>query len=145
MKPFTVPNEALKQALSKQKRSLIHVAGFSAVINLLMLIPAIYMLQVYDRVLSSSNLDTLLMISLIVAGFFMLMGALEWIRSRVLIGISESFNNDLHARVFDAVYQHQLKAGNANPSQLINDLNQVRQFMTGTAVFAFFDAPWAPL
>ncbi|KID55555.1 peptidase [Pseudoalteromonas luteoviolacea] len=145
MKPFTAPNEALKQALSKQKRSLIHVAGFSAVINLLMLIPAIYMLQVYDRVLSSSNLDTLLMISLIVAGFFMLMGALEWIRSRVLIGISESFNNDLHARVFDAVYQHQLKAGNANPSQLINDLNQVRQFMTGTAVFAFFDAPWAPL
>ncbi|MDK1290334.1 type I secretion system permease/ATPase [Pseudoalteromonas umbrosa] len=145
MNPVMVPSEALKRALRKQKRSLIHVAGFSAIINLLMLIPAIYMLQVYDRVLSSANIDTLLMISIIVAGFFLLMGALEWVRSRVLIGISEHFDNDLHVRVFDAIYQHQIKIGNANPSQLINDLNQVRQFMTGTGVFAFFDAPWAPL
>ncbi|MBQ4839000.1 type I secretion system permease/ATPase [Pseudoalteromonas luteoviolacea] len=145
MIPQTQPSEALKAALSKQKRSLLHVAGFSAVINLLMLIPAIYMLQVYDRVLSSANLDTLLMISMMVAGFFLLMGALEWVRSRVLIGVSESFDNDLHGKVFEAVYQHQLKLGNANPGQLINDLNQVRQFMTGTGIFAFFDAPWAPI
>ncbi|MDK2597738.1 type I secretion system permease/ATPase [Pseudoalteromonas obscura] len=145
MTPQTQPSEALKAALNKQKRSLLHVAGFSAVINLLMLIPAIYMLQVYDRVLSSANLDTLLMISMMVAGFFLLMGALEWVRSRVLIGVSESFDNDLHGKVFEAVYQHQLKLGNANPGQLINDLNQVRQFMTGTGIFAFFDAPWAPI
>ncbi|ESP93528.1 type I secretion system permease/ATPase [Pseudoalteromonas luteoviolacea] len=145
MNPQAQTSEALKAALSKQKRSLLHVAGFSAVINLLMLIPAIYMLQVYDRVLSSANLDTLLMISMMVAGFFLLMGALEWVRSRVLIGVSESFDNDLHGKVFEAVYQHQLKLGNANPGQLINDLNQVRQFMTGTGIFAFFDAPWAPV
>ena len=138
-------SKPLKDALKLQMRSFYHVAGFSAVINVLMLLPAIYMLQVYDRVLSSANLDTLWLISSMVAVFFLLMGGLEWIRSRVLISISQQFDKTLHNRVFNALYQHQLKTGNANSGLLINDLNQVRQFMTGSSVFAFFDAPWAPI
>lgn len=138
-------SKPLKDALKLQMRSFYHVAGFSAVINVLMLLPAIYMLQVYDRVLSSANLDTLWLISAMVAVFFLLMGGLEWIRSRVLISISQQFDKTLHNRVFNALYHHQLKTGNANSGLLINDLNQVRQFMTGSSVFAFFDAPWAPI
>lgn len=138
-------SSGLSLALKLQRKSLLHVAGFSALINLLMLAPVIYMLQIYDRVLSAANVYTLYMISMLVAGLFLLMGFLEWIRSLILIRISESFDASLNTRVFNAIFRHQLKTSSANPEQLLRDLSQVRQFMTGSSVFAFFDAPWAPV
>jgi len=78
--PSTAPNE-LSQALLAYKRSLVHIGAFSGVINVLMLAPALYMLQVYDRVLASGNAMTLLMLTLILLGLYVLMGALEWVRT----------------------------------------------------------------
>lgn len=135
----------LKKALSQHKKSFRSIGAFTAIINILMLVPAIYMLQVYDRVLASNNQWTLLMLTLLVLGLFALMGALEWVRSLMVIRIGEQFDESLNERVYDACYQHQLNGHGSAASQSLTDLLQVRQFMTGSALFAFFDAPWFPI
>ncbi|WP_020406219.1 type I secretion system permease/ATPase [Hahella ganghwensis] len=135
---------AIRQALLLHKSAFRSVGVFSAVINLLMLVPAIYMLQVYDRVLASGNGYTLLMLTLLATGLYMLMGALEWVRSLLVIRIGDQLDYHLSARVYNASFRHQLNGAQTDASQGVNDLNQVRQFMTGSTLFAFFDAPWFP-
>lgn len=135
----------LINALAANKKTFRSVAVFSAVINLLMLVPAIYMLQVYDRVLSSGNQWTLLMLTLLALGLFLLMGALEWVRSLLVIRIGEQFDESLSDRVYHASYQHSLREQNNVTAQSLSDLSQLRQFMTGSALFAFLDAPWFPI
>ncbi|KAF1020940.1 MAG: Type I secretion system ATP-binding protein PrsD [Paracidovorax wautersii] len=103
------------------------------------------MLQVYDRVLASGNGATLLMLSLIVGGLFVLMGLLEWVRSLLVIRVGERLDEALHGRVYDASFERNLAGGQAQASQALNDLTQLRQFVTGNALFAFFDAPWFPV
>jgi ATP-binding cassette subfamily C exporter for protease/lipase len=121
------------------------VGGFSFAVNLLMLAPAIYMLQVYDRVLSSRNEATLAMLSLILVGLFLLEAGLELVRARVLIRASAALDVRLSPRVFDASFQHALSARSANPGSALADLTNIRQFVTGKGLFAFFDAPWTPI
>ncbi|MBC8948159.1 MULTISPECIES: type I secretion system permease/ATPase [Xenorhabdus] len=118
---------------------------FTAFINLLMLVPSIYMLQVYDRVLPSSNEMTLLMLTLITLGMFAMMGGLEYIRSQVVIRIGSQFDMCLNQRVYTASYESNLKNGSTDAGQMLNDLATIRQFLTGNALFAFFDAPWFPV
>ncbi|MDH0647028.1 type I secretion system permease/ATPase [Pseudomonas sp. GD03858] len=134
----------LWQALSGCRAGLGNVALFSAVINLLMLAPALYMLQVYDRVLSSGNEMTLLMLSLMVLGLFAFMGALEWLRSQVVIRLGTRLDLSLAPRVFDAASQASLAGHRDGAQQALSDLTGLRQFATGQALFAFFDAPWFP-
>ena len=95
----SVTNE-IKQALAASRGALRSVAAFSGVINLLMLVPSLYMLQVYDRVLSSANEVTLLMLTLMALGVFVFMGALEALRSFVLVRVSERFDGQLHGRIY---------------------------------------------
>ncbi len=135
----------ISSALSTIKKPLLVVALFSAVINLLMLAPSIYMLQVYDRVLSSGNSMTLLMLSLMVLGCYLLMGVLEWLRSLVVIRLGAKVDTLLNAKVFTAMYRHRLLTGSNQAAQALSDLTQIRQFATGNALFAFFDAPWFPI
>ncbi|PHM61944.1 type I secretion system permease/ATPase [Xenorhabdus ishibashii] len=118
---------------------------FTAFINLLMLVPSIYMLQVYDRVLPSNNEMTLLMLTLITLGMFAMMGGLEYIRSQVVIRIGSQFDMCLNQRVYTASYESNLKNGSTDAGQMLNDLATIRQFLTGNALFAFFDAPWFPV
>ncbi|MDR0219376.1 MAG: type I secretion system permease/ATPase, partial [Enterobacteriaceae bacterium] len=118
---------------------------FTAFINLLMLVPSIYMLQIYDRVLPSGNEMTLLMLTLITLGMFALIGGLEYIRSQVVIRIGSQFDMCLNQRVYTASYESNLKNGITDAGQMLNDLSTIRQFLTGTALFAFFDAPWFPV
>lgn len=141
----SAPADEIRAVLRAHRSVLRSVGAFSAVINILMLAPAIYMLQVYDRVLASANPYTLLMLSLIVLGLYLLMGVLEWVRSLVVIRIGEQMDADLHARVYDANFQVNLKGGQGLASQTLNDLTTLRQFVTGQALFAFFDAPWFPV
>ncbi len=115
------------------------------VVNLLMLVPAIYMLQVYDRVLSSRNSMTLLMLTVIVVVAYMVMAALEYIRGQVVIRIGTRLDMHLNRRVYTAAFEQNLKNGRGNAGQALNDLTTIRQFVTGNALFAFFDAPWAPV
>lgn len=110
-----------------------------------MLVPSIYMLQVYDRALPSRNEITLLMLTLIVLGMFGMMALLEYVRSMVVIRIGTRLDRQLNSRVFCAAYEMNLKKGTVDAGQMLNDLNSLRQFLTGNALFAFFDAPWFPV
>ncbi len=137
-------NETLA-ALTAYKSGFFNIGLFSAVINLLMLAPALYMLQVYDRVLASGNQMTLLMLTLMILGLFGLMGGLEWVRSQVVIRLGTQMDMRLNQRVYDAAFEAQLKGGTQAAGQALHDLTTLRQFATGQALFAFFDAPWFPV
>ncbi|WP_334187493.1 type I secretion system permease/ATPase [Noviherbaspirillum sp.] len=142
---FHIPQNEITQALGTFKGAFRTVAVFSAIINLLMLVPSIYMLQVYDRVLPSRNDITLLMLTLMMLGAFMIMGALECVRSFVLVRVGARLDMQLNKRVYTAAFEQNLKKSGGNAGQALNDLTNIRQFLTGNALFAFFDAPWFPI
>ncbi|MBJ7313301.1 type I secretion system permease/ATPase [Rugamonas sp. CCM 8940] len=144
MKKFLKPKNEIEQALIAFKGTFMTVGCFSAVSNLLMLVPSIYMLQVYDRVLPSRNEITLLMLTLMMLGAYLIMGALELMRSFVLVRVGASFDMELNKRVYTAAFEQNLKRTGANAGQALQDLTNIRQFLTGNALFAFFDAPWFP-
>ncbi|MBK5529334.1 type I secretion system permease/ATPase [Pseudomonas sp. TH06] len=140
--PATAP---LFKALGDYKSILISVGCFTALINVLMLVPSIYMLQVYDRVLSSQNETTLVMLSLMVVGFFAFIGMLEVVRSFIVIRIGSQLERRFNLRVYQAAFERNLFKGEGNAGQSLGDLTHIRQFVTGPALFAFFDAPWFPV
>ena len=121
------------------------VGMFSLVANLLMLVPTIYMLQVYDRVLASGSELTLLVVSLITLFLLATMAFSEWSRSRVLVRAGVRFDQQLSTRVFNASFESHLGEAKGSPVRAFSDLIQIRQFLTGNGIFAFFDAPWAPI
>lgn len=136
----------LFEAFKSVRHYFIYAGAFSAAINLLMLVPILYMLQVYDRVISSGSLSTLGMLTLIMVFLMSASGAFEWVRSAILISASNKIEQGLRNRVFNATFKQALYAGGmSNGSQPNNDLSQLRQFMTGNGLFAFFDAPWFPI
>ena len=135
----------LKKSLLSAKKSFIMVGLFSMFINILMLVPPLYMLQLYDRVLGSRSQDTLIMLTLIVVVLFITMGLLEVVRSRVLVRVGNKLDSMLSQRIFDNLFELERKAPGRSSSMPLNDLTQVRQFITGNGLFAFFDAPWMPI
>lgn len=136
----------LEEALRKCKDAFISAAGFSFVINLLMLVPSIYMLQLYDRVVPTGNKSTLMMLTLIMIVLFLTMGTLEWVRSQILVRVSTRLETMLNDRLFQVAYKQSLYSGGQRASsQPLDDLTSLRQFMTGNGLFAFFDAPWMPV
>lgn len=139
------PVSELRRALSALRGAFVSIGAFSFSINFLMLAPSLYMLQVYDRVLNSRNETTLVMLSLILAALFLLLGGLEWVRSMIMVRLGAKLDLALDGRVFAAAFERNLRAGNANAGQSLADLQTLRQFITGNGLFAFFDAPWAPI
>ena len=139
------PRTELSEALRRFRATFFYLAAFSCVINVLALTPSLYMLQVYDRVLASGNETTLLMLTLLVLGLFILSGLLEFARSSVLIRVGNQFDMMLNMRVFAAAFKRNLVGAGGSPSQAVNDLANMRQFLGGNALFAFFDAPWTPI
>src|SRR5918996_274276 len=122
----------LRSALEACRSSFVSAGFFSLFINVLLLTPAIYMLQVYDRVLTSSSESTLLMLTLIVLFLFIVMGGLEWIRSQLLIVTSTRLDHLLGARVFDSLFVQNLASGGRTvTTQPLSDMLQLRQFLTG--------------
>ncbi|NBF16397.1 type I secretion system permease/ATPase [Pseudomonas sp. Fl4BN2] len=139
------PVAPLIHVLADYKSILISVGCFTALINILMLVPSIYMLQVYDRVLSSQNTTTLAMLSLMVVGFFIFIGMLETVRSFIVIRIGSQLERRFNQQVYRAAFERNLLNGQAQAGQALGDLTLIRQFVTGPALFAFFDAPWFPI
>lgn len=127
------------------KREFLIVGIFSMVANLLMLTPTLYMLQVYDRVLASQSETTLVVVSLLTLFLFVVMAFAEWMRSRLLVATGVRLDEKLSTQVFNASFEAHLSQSGATPSRAFGDLIQIRQFLTGNGVFAFFDAPWAPI
>jgi len=141
---FNKKNE-IEQALLSFKSTFWTVGTFSAISNLLMLVPSLYMLQVYDRVLASRNEMTLWMLTVLMLGAYALMAGLELVRSFVLVRVGARFDLMLNKRVYTAAYEQNLKQAGGNAGQSLSDLTTLRQFLTGNALFAFFDAPWFPI
>lgn len=142
-KPPAYPE--LNQALRLLRQNFVSAGIFSFFINMLMLVPTFYMLQVYDRVLASRNETTLWMLSLIMLGLYLLMSALEWVRSRLLVRAGIRMEEALNERVFTAAFEANLRKAGGSPGQALQDLTGIRQFLTGNGLFAFFDAPWTPI
>jgi ATP-binding cassette subfamily C protein EexD len=137
--------QELQATLASVKQHFIYVGCFSAAINLLHLVPILYMLQVYDRVLSSGSYSTLGTLTFLMVFLLIAMGGFEWVRSYILVAASNKIELELRDRIFNATFKLSLTGGNKMGAQPINDLIGLRQFMTGNGVFAFFDAPWFPI
>lgn len=132
----------LAGTLKLYKREFLVAGLFSMVVNLLMLAPSLYMLQVFDRVMVSLNELTLVALSLITLFFFLVLAFSEWARSRLLVRLSVRIDDMFNTRVFGAAFEARLNRSDTNSVRAFNDLNIVRQFMTSEGLIAFFDAPW---
>lgn len=151
--PMSMPTPTIKsrmqselgQAFKSYRGAFWAVGGFSLVVNILGLVPSLYMLQVYDRVLTSRNLTTLVVLTLITVGMYVMLAALEWTRSRVLVRVGNQLDADVNQRVFSASFVNSLRQSGGNPAQSLQDFTNIRQFTTGAGILAFFDLPWVPL
>ena len=138
------PPHALKALFEASRKSLGQVGLFSLFINLMMLVPPLYMLQIYDRVLTSRSEETLLLLTLLLGWMFATLGVLEFVRSRMMVRIGARLDEHLKERLYHLVMKlglSQQKTG----AQPLADLANIRQFVSGNGVFAFFDTPWAPV
>ena len=135
----------LTRALWAFRREFLMVGVFSMVANVLMLSPTLYMLQVFDRVMSSRSELTLLAMSLITLFLFGVMAFAEWMRSRVLVRAGVRLDALLGTRVFNASFDAHLAPSRVSPARSFGDLIQIRQFLTGQGILAFFDTPWTPI
>jgi ATP-binding cassette, subfamily C, bacterial exporter for protease/lipase len=124
------------------KQTFAHMAWLSLLTNVLMLVPTIYMLQLYDRVMVSFNTLTLIAVTLMVMFLIAMMALAEWIRSIHAIKAGVRFDITYGQQVFSAAFSAAGQALQA-PAQALKDLTAVRQFMTGNGLFAFFDMPWS--
>jgi ATP-binding cassette subfamily C exporter for protease/lipase len=132
-------------AVMKYRSQLFAVAVFSGAINLLYLAPALYMLQIYDRVLTSQSQATLIALTVLVFSLFVVTGLLEGVRSGVLTRMGEAIDDNLGPRIYPAMFTQQLRVSGNQPSQPLWDLQQIRTFFSGTGIQSFLDLPWLPI
>jgi len=135
---------SLQDALGACRRAFLALALFSAAINLLVLASPFYMMQVYDRVLNSRSLETLLLLTLVTLFAFGTMAALEWVRARLMTRISVWLDRRLGGEVLAANISGALRRGGDRSAQGLRDLASVRLFLTGPSLFPILDAPWVP-
>lgn len=132
----------LTAALFAMRREFMTVAGLSMLVNILMLAPTLYMLQVFDRVLTSQSELTLLAVSIIALAFFVVSSFAEQMRTRILIMVGIRFDEKLGTRIFAASFDAHLHQSSNLAQKATHDLAQLRQFATSSGIFAFFDVPW---
>ncbi|WP_274628426.1 type I secretion system permease/ATPase [Arvimicrobium flavum] len=135
----------LSQAFREGRGGFITALVFSFFINLLAFVGPLYMLQVYDRVITSRNETTLVMITLIAAFLLVVFAVLERARSGVLNRVGAIFDGIAKDRLFAAVAKGSLRSPNAGGAQALRDLDSVREFLTGSGLVSFCDAPWVPI
>ena len=140
MNPNKPPSE-LRTAIGALTPYFRQAAWFSVVTNILVLAPSGYMLEVYDRVLNSSDIMTLAMLTLLVLGAYALMEVLEWVRSEVMHEAAMEFDKHLSRRVFDAIFEANLKRLPFGSAQAMVDFRSVRDFLGAPVLMAMMDAP----
>ncbi|MGY3442174.1 MULTISPECIES: type I secretion system permease/ATPase [unclassified Bradyrhizobium] len=140
-----VRRSELAEALRACRSAFIGVGLISCMINLLYLTGSMFMLQVYDRVLPSRSVPTLVGLVVIAAVLYMAQGVLDLLRGRILGRVGTSLDEALNARVFDTIVRLPLTAGNRSEGlQPLRDLDNVRSFLGSMGPGAFFDLPWLP-
>ena len=121
----------------------VSAAGFSLVLNLLMLVPALFMLQVFDRVLTSRSIETLVMLGVLSVGALLFMAYLDVIRARLLTAAAVSLEKHLGPRVLADMIRRHAAPGAGEAPYGLRDVNSLRTFLTGPGILSLFDAPWA--
>jgi PrtD family type I secretion system ABC transporter len=140
-----VADDELRAAFRHCAGALLGVGVFSAVVNVLGLTGSLYMLQVYDRVLPSSSVPTLVGVTIVMVWLYAAYGLLDFVRLRLLVRIGNRLDRQLHEKAFAASLLLPLRAGHEGARvQPIRDLDQIRSFVSGTGPTAFFDLPWIP-
>lgn len=132
-------------ALKDSRLAILSIVVFSFFVNLLMLTGPLFMLQIYDRVLTSGSVPTLVALSSLVVILYSLYGFLEYVRGRVLMRVARILEEALRERVFYVVTWHALRQTPGGHSQASQDLATIRQFLSSPAPFSFLDLPWAPV
>jgi PrtD family type I secretion system ABC transporter len=140
-----VRRSELGDALRACRSAFIGVGVMSCMINLLYLTGSLFMLEVYDRVLPSRSVPTLVGLAILAGGLYVAQGVLDMIRSRILGRVGTSLDEALNARVFDTIVRLPLMVGGRNEGlQPLRDLDNVRSFLSSMGPGAFFDLPWLP-
>ncbi len=147
MKPSPAPASRgeVRAALFAHPGAIVSIFLFSCVVNILMLTGPIFMMQVYDRVLSSGSVPTLVALLVIVAVLYAYYAFLESVRQRAFQRLGRSFEETLRGRVFDATAELSLNKRNNVGGQPIQDLVQIRQFLSSSGPTAYLDMPWVPI
>jgi ATP-binding cassette subfamily C protein len=138
-------SEALRNGIRAIAPPFVTAVVFSFFINLLLFVPALYMLQIYDRVLGTRNLVTLGGITVIAAFLLMVWAALETLRSRLLVRAGLLFDESFAAPMFRMVHSGLLRQPNMFNQQYLRDVDVIREFLTGAGLIAFCDLPWFPV
>src|SRR3954462_12367870 len=140
------PSSELRDALSACWHAFIAIGLMSGLINILYLTGSFYMLEVYDRVLPSRSIPTLVALSILALTLFAFQGVLDVIRSRILVRVAASLDERLSSRVYDIVVQLPLRAKTPGDGLApLRDLDQIRSFLVTTGPLALFDLPWMPI
>lgn len=133
------------EALNSARDAFIGVGLFSVFVNLLMLTGPLYMLQVYDRVLQSNSIPTLVAITVIMVVLYIFMGIFDFLRSRVLVRVADKFEGLMSDRAFSSWLRSSSKGGKTARNMPLNDVSTMKQFLSGNGPATFMDIPWAPL
>jgi ATP-binding cassette subfamily C exporter for protease/lipase len=144
MKPAENRSE-LRDALLALKPFARRALFFSFFTNLLILAPTLYMLEVYDRVVNSRSMMTLVMLTLLVVGMYVLMEVLEWVRGQIMHQASLRFDAASGERVFNSVFEANLRRVAGGTAQALNDQRALREFISGPALLAIMDVPMSLL
>ena len=140
-----VRRSELGEALRTCRNAFIGVGVMSCMINVLYLTGSLFMLEVYDRVLPSRSVPTLIGLAILAGGMYLAQGILDLIRGRILGRIGTALDETLNRRVFDTMVRLPLIVGARNEGlQPLRDLDNVRSFLSGMGPGAFFDLPWLP-
>jgi ATP-binding cassette, subfamily C, type I secretion system permease/ATPase len=135
-----------EKIVASYRTAIVGVGLASGVLNVLMLTGSFYMLEIYDRVVPSRSLPTLIGLTTLVVVLFIFQGFLDFARSRVLVHIGASIDEKLSESVFHSVLRLPLMKANGGEGLLaLRDLDQIRSFFGGAGLPAFFDLPWVPL
>ncbi len=135
----------VRLTLSSMRQAWIGVGVLSLCVNVLMLTGPLYMLQVYDRVITSQSMSTLVALSILMVLMYGFMGVLDFLRSRILIRIGNYVESELSAPLFNNWLSQGTK-GNIKPGQNpLQSLAVIKRFLTGPAPTTFFDIPWTPI
>jgi ATP-binding cassette, subfamily C, bacterial PrsD len=144
--PHERPPSELMVALASCRGAFAGVGVFSALSNILMLTGAFFMLQVYDRVLPSRSVPTLLGLAIIAGILYVFQGILDAVRGRILVRIGALLDAELCGRIYQTLLRIPLKASDRNDGiQPMRDLDNIRAFLSGQGPVALFDLPWMPI
>ena len=142
MNPKQKPSE-LREAIASLRPYFVRSGWFSLVCSMLVLAPSGYMLEVYDRVVNSRSHTTLIMLTLLVLGAYLLMELLEWARSEVMRAASVELDKKMSRRIFSAIFEANLKRLPGGTQQPMNDFRQVRDFLFSPVLLAVMESPVA--